>query len=211
MPVQPLVAADNPVLRRRARPVEPAEIGGSEIQGLITDLWDTLSEQEGVGLAAPQIGQAVQVFVLGDREEFIKRLDSQVLEHRRRGDTRKITAINPTLELIGDEWADHAEGCLSVGPSRALVVRSTCVELGWLDRRGTAHREILVGWPARIAQHEFDHLQGTLFVDRMESATLASGSDFEDRWGASDETDIRAHLGLGPARYIDPPRRADGD
>ena len=201
-----LVAQDARVLREIAKPVDPADIASADIQDLIANMWETMDASEGVGLAAPQVGRGLQIFVLGDRARFIEKMDPRVLEERKRGDTREIVAINPQLDLLGDNWADHPEGCLIVGPIRALVVRSSSVRLTALNSSGLWFAVELHGWPARIAQHEFDHLQGTLFVDRMEPGTDLAAADFETRWSGKPDAEIRPALGLPPARYVDPPR-----
>lgn len=195
-----IVQAGDPVLRRRADPIDPADIGSEPIQALIASMWETM-EGTGVGLAAPQVGVSLQVFVMGDHAASVAASDPGWNAHLERGDLRRIVAVNPSLELVGDELADHQEGCLSVSGFKMLVVRSRRVRLSYLDEHGEPQVAELSGWPARIAQHEHDHLQGTLCIDRMEPRSFTDLANASAHWDGRDESEIRATLDLPPPTY----------
>lgn len=163
----PIVQAGAAVLRGAAFPVPPEEIESPEFQSLVDRMIATMRAAPGVGLAAPQVGVQKRVFVMEDREELMARLTPEQRALREREPLPLTVVVNPELEVVGEERALFFEGCLSVAGYMALVERAREVVVRGQDRRG----EPLVfrgrGWPARIAQHEFDHLGGTLYVDRM--------------------------------------------
>ena len=139
------------------QPAKSVEYFDQSLEVLIQDMFETMDKAPGVGLAAPQIGVGLQVFVY-DWED-----DEQT---RHRG-----VAINPELELFGSEKfnpEEHLEGCLSAPGLRFPLQRSPMVRLTALDLQGNKYTEIAKGWLARIFQHEFDHLQGLLYLDRLE-------------------------------------------
>ena len=170
MTVRPILAIGHPTLRQRARPVAADEIGSAEVQGLVDDLVDTMRDANGAGLAANQIGVPIRVAVMevGDnpRYPYKPRIPLAV-------------AINPVIEPIDDEMVVINEGCLSV-PLRGDVERHVNVRVRYLDRDGGRHDEIVRGLTAGTWQHECDHLDGVLFVDRVaDSTTLATWEQFD--------------------------------
>jgi len=164
------------VLRGQASDVDPAWLGGAAWTTLIERMVETMRRAPGVGLAAPQIGIPWRLFVAEDREEYFAALSPEERESRGRDPLPLIVVVNPVLKLRGSEVTFY-EGCLSVRGYGALVPRANEVELSGLDGSGNTRRSLsltLEGWPARIAQHEVDHLDGTLYIDRMVPRSLAS-------------------------------------
>jgi peptide deformylase len=159
-----IVQAGDPVLRTPARPLTAAEIAGEEVQQLIEMMRETMRDAPGVGLAAPQIGLPLRLAVIEDPAEMPEREREPVPFH---------VIINPRLTL-GAETVAHFEGCLSVDGYQAVVARARAVTVEALDHRGRPVKIEAAGWYARILQHEIDHLDGTLYIDRMATRTLAT-------------------------------------
>ena len=145
----------HPVLRARAQPLEPAEVKNPRVQQLIDDLFETMLEYRGVGLAAPQVHANVRLFVAGMEG------DDEGLP--------PMTLINPEIVAIGGETAEDWEGCLSIPDVRGRVPRHVHIEARGLDRDGKRVVMRLSDFAARVVQHEADHLDGVLFLDRMKS------------------------------------------
>ena len=147
-----------PVLRRPGEPVsDPAD---AAVQALIKDMLATVADANGVGIAAPQIFESRRLFIISSRP-------SPRYPHA--------PALPPTIiinpEIVGRsaELDKDWEGCLSIPGLRGLVPRHRRIEATWTDGAGRAHQGELSGFPARVFQHEYDHINGTLFVDRIES------------------------------------------
>jgi peptide deformylase len=167
-----IVQAGEPVLRQLGRPLTPAEIAGPEIQRLIEMMRETMRHAPGVGLAAPQIGLPLALVVIEDVGESAALDRNPVPFH---------VVANPRLSL-GDERVDHFEGCLSVEGFQAVVPRARTVHVDALDHRGEPVAIDAHGWYARILQHEIDHLNGTLYIDRMRSRTLSTARNMHRHW-----------------------------
>ncbi|HAK80408.1 MAG TPA: peptide deformylase [Runella sp.] len=157
----PIVAYGDPVLRKVARPIEKDEINLAEF---VANMYETMYESSGIGLAAPQVGQSIRVFVVDgtilneDEEEEDKDLSLEGF---------KKVFINPQiLEETGDEWA-FEEGCLSIPGIRADVYRPEKLKIKYRDPEWNEHIEEYDGMAARIIQHEYDHLEGKLFTDYL--------------------------------------------
>ena len=155
-----------PVLRQRARPLTPDEIRSAPIQRLIEDMRDTMREAPGVGLAAPQIGQSLQLAVIEDREEYLQGIAPTILQERARSVVPFHVIINPRLTILQNDPAVFFEGCLSLDGFAALVPRALAVRVDCLNERGEAVVLQARGWYARILQHEIDHLNGVMFTER---------------------------------------------
>lgn len=192
-----IVQAGNPVLRQRARPLSIEEIRSREMQKLMETMRSCMHEAPGVGLAAPQIGLALQLAVIEDREEYHKDVSEALLAERERKPVPFHAIINPTIELIGEEKAEFFEGCLSVAGFSALVTRSRSVRVTCLDEWGVAQTIEAKGWYARILQHEIDHLNGTLYIDRMRTRSYTTMENLVEYWKGRPVGDIRAELELG--------------
>lgn len=160
----------HPALRRIADPVPPEDILSPEIQGLIGDLLDTVDEYDGAGLAAPQVHVSLRVVVLSLGGEGLR------------------VWINPVLRTLTDDLHTSAEGCLSVPGLRGRVSRPAAVEVRALDHQGRPVHLELRGFPAVVAQHECDHLDGVIYVDKVEPGTLMFLEEF-GRYGRDDEAE----------------------
>ena len=169
--IREIVTIGHPVLRERAREITADELAGAPMQQLIEDLVDTMRDANGAGIAANQVGEAVRVTVIevnnNPRYPYKPPIPLTVL-------------INPVIEPITDEQFVVNEGCLSVPNLRGDVSRFVSVRVRYLDRDGTQHDEIKRGLTAGTFQHECDHLDGKLFVDRVtDSTTFTTWEQFE--------------------------------
>ena len=169
-----IVQAGEPVLRETARLLTPKEILSEEIQRLIRDMRDAMHDAPGVGLAAPQIGQPLQLAVIEDREDLLKSYSADDLAERERRAVPFHVIINPVIAYASDEIKDFYEGCLSLPGFSAVVPRARTVRVEYLDERAQSQFVQASGWYARILQHEIDHLQGTLYIDRMLTRTFTT-------------------------------------
>ena len=174
--------AGDPILRKRSRPLTKEEILSPSIQGLISLMRDTMREAPGVGLAAPQIGQSIQLAVIEDRARYIKDVSEEELAKRQRLAIPFHVIINPKLTVVGNSSAVFFEGCLSVEGYQAIVDRALDVRVECLNERGEEVTINAHGWYARILQHEIDHLNGILYIDRMRSRTYTTGENFFRYW-----------------------------
>jgi len=170
----------HPVLRAHAQPLDPADIKSPRIQQLIDDMLETMNEYHGVGLAAPQVHERLRLFVAGfaskgkDREDDDSHVPLMVL-------------INPEITPVGVETDDDWEGCLSIPEIRGRVTRPREIEVKAYDRRARPITIRARGFTARVIQHETDHLDGVLFLDRMASfETLTYLDEFNRYWSERD-------------------------
>ena len=152
----------HPVLRAKARPIDPAQITSPPVQQLIDDMFETMHEYQGVGLAAPQVHESVRLFVAGfppddDEDEDTGR------------SVPEMVMINPEITPIGADTVEDWEGCLSIPDIRGRVPRARQITVRAYDRQGKRIEVKASGFTARVIQHETDHLDGVLFFDRMES------------------------------------------
>ena len=171
MSVREVVQIGDPVLREASRELEPDEIGSPETQRLIDDLIDTRRSTHGAGIAANQVGKAVRVAIV-EVEEGNPR-------YPYKPPVPLTVMINPVLEPLGDEMVEINEGCLSVPDLRGSLERHLAVRVRYLDRDGVEHEEVRRGLTAGSFQHEVDHLNGTLFVDRADPRTFATWEQFD--------------------------------
>ena len=193
-----IVQTGAPVLRARAAPVAPERIQTAEIQALITTMIAAMRAAPGVGLAAPQIGVSLRVLVLEDTAERMAKLTADEVRERERVEVPVRVFINPVLRPVGESRRVFFEGCLSVDGYAALVERYTEVEVSGLDERGQPQTMHVRGWPARILQHEVDHLDGTLYVDRMVSRSFSTGEQVKERFAGKPIAEVLAMFGLAP-------------
>ena len=152
MPVRPIVRLGHPALRSPAQPLPPARIMDPEIQTLIDEMVETMLDAHGVGIAAPQLGEEVQIFV------YQAAGPPEIPLH---------VVINPLITPQVREVVYDWEGCLSIPDLRGLVPRHPTVRVQGLDRQGRPLDYAASGFEARIVQHEYDHLNGVVFLDRM--------------------------------------------
>jgi peptide deformylase len=185
-----IVQAGEPVLRAQARQLTYEEIISDEMQRLIRDMRETMRDAPGVGLAAPQVGVALQLAVIEDREELLSSLPAQELAQKEREPVPFHVIINPEITLLGDDRADFYEGCLSLAGFSAVVPRARKVHVTYLNEHGESQSVDASGWYARILQHEIDHLQGMLYIERMESRTFTSLDNWSRFWKGKPVRDI---------------------
>lgn len=189
----PIVDAGDPVLRNPALPVAADKLGTAELRALVESMVETMRDAPGVGLAAPQIGLGLRVIVLEDTEAGMSYLDDHERAERGRVTVPLTAIVNPRLKLVEGAEDTFFEGCLSVPGYSALVPRAREVEVTGLTPDGAPFSWRVSGWPARILQHEFDHLNGTLYVDRMLSRSLCT-SEQAGRWVSRPLAEIFAAL-----------------
>lgn len=194
----PIVRTGDPVLRRRAAEVPAGRVGSPELVADVAEMIAVMRAAPGVGLAAPQIGRSERVFVLEDRADALARLSEVERSERGRVAFGPRVFVNPVVTPVGAETATFFEGCLSVPGYVGLVTRALEVEVTGVDEHGQAQTWRVRGWPARILQHELDHLDGTLYVDRMLPKTLLHADEARARYAGKPIAEV---LGaLAPAR-----------
>ena len=171
----------HPVLRANARALDKTEIRGAVVQKLIDDMIATMREYHGVGLAAPQIHESVRLFVAdlghGSREED---------EDDAAQEAEPVAIINPEITVVGGDVVDDWEGCLSIPDIRGRVPRAREITVRGLNRKGERIEFHAQGFPARVIQHETDHLDGVLFFDRMKTFDSLTFLDEYARYWAKD-------------------------
>ena len=191
-----LVQVGEEVLRQRARELNAEEIRSPEIQQLIASMHETLRDAPGVGLAAPQVGVGIQLAVIEDLPEYSKAMTPEQVAERERKPVPFHVIVNPKLTPVGNEKIEFFEGCLSVNGYTALVPRFHRVRVECLDEHAKPRTIDASGWYARILQHEIDHLNGTVYVDRMQSRSLMTIENFTRRWKDKSTDEVRRALGL---------------
>jgi len=164
----------NPVLRKIARSLSADEIRSKDVQDLIRHMRDTMRDAPGVGLAAPQIGESLQIAVIEDKAEYQKGLTAEQLSERQRFPVDFQVIVNPQIELFAPANVSFHEGCLSIPRLMAMVERSRSVRVTCLDEHGDQRVIEAAGWYGRILQHEIDHLNGRLYTDIMQPETLTT-------------------------------------
>jgi peptide deformylase len=169
-----IVEVGDPVLRAAARPLTPEEARGPQLAALIELMRETMRDAPGVGLAAPQIGESLQLAVIEDRADYQSSADAEELAARGRAPVPFHVIINPRLQVVDAGPIVFPEGCLSVPGFLAQVPRAAAVRVDALDHHGQPITINASGWYARILQHEIDHLLGNLYVDRMDTRTFSS-------------------------------------
>ena len=171
MTVRSILHVGNPLLRQRSVEVTREQLASPEVQQLIDDLIDTMHDANGAGIAAPQVGELVRIATIevdhNPRYPYKPRIPLTVV-------------VNPVIEPLDDETVDVNEGCLSVPNLRGNVMRNVNVRVRYWDRDGVEHDEVKRGLTAGTFQHECDHLDGVLFLDRVfDTTTLTTWEQFE--------------------------------
>lgn len=172
----------HPALRQRAHALSPDEIHSKTIQDLIELMRETMRDAPGVGLAAPQIGEPLQIAVIEDRVEYHKNLTEAELKERQRKPVDFHVIINPEITLLTPPEVTFHEGCLSLPGFMAIVPRARKVRVTCLDEHAQPKVIEAEGWYARILQHEIDHLHGNIYIDRMQSETFSTLENYQ-RYG----------------------------
>ncbi|HMG20256.1 MAG TPA: peptide deformylase [Kofleriaceae bacterium] len=194
-----ILQVGDPVLRQRARELSRDEIASPAIQDLIVRMRDTMRDAPGVGLAAPQIGESLQLAVIEDPPQPHAGLTPAQLAERERNAVAFHVLINPRLTVEGDDQIAAYEGCLSLAGFTMIVPRWRRVRVEALDERGEPVVKVASGWYARILQHEIDHLHGVVCCDRMEPRSLTTQDNHLRYWRALPVETARAVIGPTPA------------
>ncbi|MFM2078121.1 MAG: hypothetical protein RJA49_2011 [Actinomycetota bacterium] len=171
MSVRDILHVGNPLLRERSREVTREELASPAMQQLVDDLIDTMHAASGAGIAAPQIGELVRIATIevttNPRYPYKPPIPLTVV-------------VNPVVEFLDEELVDVNEGCLSVPNMRGNVMRHVNIRVRYWDRQGNEHDEVKRGLTAGTFQHELDHLDGVLFLDRVfDTTTLTTWEQFE--------------------------------
>jgi peptide deformylase len=166
----------HPVLRAKARPLDKSELKSPRLQAFIDSMIDTMHEYSGVGLAAPQVHESVRLFVA-------------MLEQEGNGEGDATVFINPEVTVQDAQMVEGWEGCLSIPEIRGRVPRAQHIVVAALDRHGKRFELDLKDFPARVVQHETDHLDGVLFFDRMRSMDSLTYLEEFSRYHARREDD----------------------
>jgi peptide deformylase len=182
--VRKIVTIGDPVLRERARKVSPSELRSPRVQSLIDDLIDTRRAANGAGLAANQVGETLRVAVA--------EVDGTNPRYPYKPPIPLTVMVNPVIEPVDDPMIEINEGCLSVPDLRGYLERHATIRVRYLDRDGHEREEIRSGLTAGTFQHEVDHLDGVLFVDRADPRTLATWDHYERSQRAEFEERARA-------------------
>ena len=161
--VFPIVAYGHPVLRKVANDIDPDYPG---LAKLIDDMWETMYASAGVGLAAPQINKDIRLFVVDTMQMFSGMKESERKEFPDSPGFKGVFINAHVMELNGDEWS-YNEGCLSIPKIREDISRHRVVALQYLDENFQSHQKIFQGLTARVILHEYDHLEGKLFIDHV--------------------------------------------
>ena len=160
MAVRKVIRMGHPALRQRARPVDEADIGTDAMHRLVADMIDTLHDYGGIGLAAPQINEGIRLAIVeipGGTSRYGELA------------ARPLTiCVNPKIEVVDPELAGYWEGCLSVPGLRGFVTRPQHIRVHYTNLKRERETLVAQGFLATVFQHEFDHLDGTLYVDRIE-------------------------------------------
>lgn len=162
--VLPIVAYGHPILRKKCRDID-AEY--PELQKLISDMWETMYASSGVGLAAPQVNRDIRLFVI-DSVQIFRNMDEedQKQNYTDAPGIRQVFINAHVMELDGEEWA-YNEGCLSIPKIREDIYREEKITLQFVDENFQQHVQTFSGITARVIQHEYDHIEGKLFIDRI--------------------------------------------
>jgi peptide deformylase len=177
-----IVQVGEAVLRQKAKALTVDEIRGPKTQELLEWMRETMHDAPGVGLAAPQVGLALQLAVIEDKPENMKDAPAEFIKERERKPVPFHVLINPKISLEGAADVEFFEGCLSLPGLTAVVPRARQVRVECLDHQGNPKVIEAAGWYARILQHEIDHLHGTVYVDRMHPRTLMTLDNFNRYW-----------------------------
>ena len=161
MAVRKIIRMGHPVLRRRAQEVAAQDIGTEAMHRLLADMIDTLHDYGGIGLAAPQVGESMRLAIVHLPAESGGGADSAT----------PTVCFNPIVEVLGSETAGFWEGCLSVPGLRGFVERPQHIRVTFTNPRGETECVVARGLLATVFQHEFDHLDGKLYIDRISDST----------------------------------------
>ena len=191
MSILKIARMGHPVLRAKARPLHPSEIRTPKIQQLIDDMFETMKEYQGVGLAAPQVHESLRLFVAGFPPAIIDDdaddVDREEVDDEDDEDVPLMAIVNPEIEVVTRETVEDWEGCLSIPDIRGRVPRARQIRVRAYDRTGRKIEMQASGFTARVIQHEADHLDGVLFFDRMKTfGSLTFLDEYGRYWSKGD-------------------------
>ena len=192
-----IVQVGDPVLRQRSRELTRDEITSENVRLLIRLMHETLRDAPGVGLAAPQIGEPIQLAIIEDLPEYVRNVTPEQIAEREREPVPFHVIINPKLTGIGESQVEFFEGCLSLAGFVALVPRYHSVRVECLDENALPRTIHASGWYARILQHEIDHLNGGLYVDRMYGRTFMTVDSYSRLWKDTSIGEAKLKLEIG--------------
>ena len=161
--ILPIVAYGTPVLRKIAQDITPEY---ANLQKFIDDMWETMYASNGVGLAAPQVNRDIRIFVMDSTQIFANQDEEDKGKYPDEPGIKKVFINAHITEFRGNDWS-YNEGCLSIPKIREDIVRPEDVTLTYVDETFQEHTETFTGISARIIQHEYDHIEGKLFIDRI--------------------------------------------
>lgn len=191
IPSLPIVQLGDPVLRQPAAVWDGGSPTPQELRDLVNLMVDTMHTAPGVGVAAPQVGVSLRLAVLEDRWP----VGEEIAVAREREPLDLIVALDPSYEAMGSRTAAHYEGCLSMNGYTAVVQRPADIVARYTTLDGERVETELHGWQARIFQHETDHLDGTLYIDKAIPRSLSTPENYARFW--ADPTADAARAGLG--------------
>lgn len=175
MAVKEVIRMGHPTLRLEAQPLSAEEMVSDEIKALVQDMYDTMEEQQGIGIAAPQIDVSKQIALIGipnDNERYPDAPEYDI-----------VAVINPIITPLTEEVQGFWEGCLSVPGLRGFVERPNKIQVEYFDLKGNQQKIEVEGFVATIFQHEIDHLTGHLYLDRVKDPTKVSyNEEYEKYW-----------------------------
>ena len=191
MAILTIARMGNPILRQVAEDVAIKEIGSPELEKLIEDMVETLHQVGGIGLAAPQVSISKNLAIIeipsdSDRYEGMENFGLGVF-------------INPKIKVLEDKRQEHWEGCLSIPGLRGLVRRPRKIQVSYLDRQGQPQVLVAEDFLATVFQHEFDHLRGKLYIDRIEDTRKLVFEEEYDKYilgDDEDESDLEGELDI---------------
>ena len=184
MSILKIARMGHPLLRQTAKPIDPQHITGPEVQRLIRDMLETMVEYSGVGLAAPQVHASLRLVICGGEEDD-------------EGHTKLRVFITPEITTTTDELYGMFEGCLSIPGMRGYVERPAAVTVKGYNEKGEELTLELEGFPAVVVQHECDHLDGVLFIDRLKDTRLLAFEEEAARYMPVDEHGAEQQTGEG--------------
>jgi peptide deformylase len=192
----PIVQAGHPALRQGAAAFD-GQLPAEQLSRLIALMRQVMHEAPGVGLAAPQLGIPLQIAVMEDQFD----VDQEAAALRHRSPLEFLAVLNPAYTAQGSGLASFYEGCLSLNGLQAVVARPEKVLLEYETPEGAAVQQEFTGWQARIVQHETDHLNGILYLDRAQLRSLSNNAEYAAHWAEPGISRAREGLGFddGPA------------
>jgi peptide deformylase len=180
-----------PILRAKAKPLNKKRLASKEIQDVIDFMIATLRDAPGVGIAAPQVGEPLQIIVIEDLAKYHDMVSKPLLKEQNRKPQSLQVLVNPSITVVDPELALFFEGCMSIDNYLAAVPRHKSVKVKAWDRNGKEVSFTANGWHARIVQHEMDHLNGVLYIDTMKHASFMSIKNYSLLWRKSSEAKIK--------------------